>query len=65
MKEPHHDCLKTVSILLNRAQDIEDVLRDYEQKISSRANYDIRSLISEIRAVNNKSHETAAGYLPG
>lgn len=65
MKEPHHDCLQTVSTLLNRAQDIEDVIRDYEAGVSARNPITPGALVERIRQINNGAMKVAAGYLPG
>lgn len=58
MTEPHFDCLQTVSFLLNKAQDIEDILRDFEEGQEF-------NLVDRIRETNNQVIEKAAAYLPG
>lgn len=58
MAEPHFDCLQTASFLLNRAQDIEDALRDFEEGQQF-------NLVERIREINNRALEKVANYLPG
>jgi hypothetical protein len=52
----HFGCLQTASIVLNRYQDIEDIL---DEKISD------KEKLKKIKEVNNQIGKTVADYLPG
>jgi len=55
-KDTHFVCLQTASIILNRYQDIEDVLDD--------ASLTDAQKLERVRQLNAKIGDVVSGYLP-